>query len=404
MGDAFGEGRPEAGEWPVHQVTLPGLCLDATAVTNEQFAAAAAGTGHITGAEEFGASAVFHLAHRGPAREVAGRVDGAPWWLVAEGAGRRRTASTPPTGRTIRLSTSPGAMRWRTPRGPASDCPPRPSGRPPVSSGQRHPAGHAPRVFPVQRVLLPPPSGRCTLREHPGLHRRRHRIPMREKCWTPNRPPGQWDASCAGLGGTFSVFTSGMDPTELPHRAPPIHRRDTVKRAARVRTRLVVALTAGMMVTSACSSPSGDDAKPAAEHGRYPFGLVGEQSSGGDAVKGDTLTIADYSEPRSLDPSKTVFNGASGGSALAAVYDTLMWCEPERSEYVPWLAKSLTAGPVRLGVGSERVRLQEPRDGQAPRPAAGRDGRGGDPRRSSTPSRPAGTRTSPRSAWVPQPS
>ncbi|MFE7712947.1 SUMF1/EgtB/PvdO family nonheme iron enzyme [Streptomyces sp. NPDC057486] len=90
MGDAFSEGRPEAGEWPVHQVTLPGLCLDATAVTNEQFAASAAGTGRITGAEEFGASAAFHLAHRGPAREVAGRVDGAPWWLVVEGAGRRR--------------------------------------------------------------------------------------------------------------------------------------------------------------------------------------------------------------------------------------------------------------------------------------------------------------------------
>jgi len=90
MGDAFGEGRPEDGERPVHRVTLPGFHMDATAVTNEQFAAFVAATGSITDAEEFGASAVFHLAHRGPAADVTGRVGGAPWWLVVEGASWRR--------------------------------------------------------------------------------------------------------------------------------------------------------------------------------------------------------------------------------------------------------------------------------------------------------------------------
>ncbi len=86
MGDAFDEGYPEDGETPVHQVTLADFHLDATAVTNAQFAAFVDATGHTTDAEELGVSAVFHLAFEGPADDLVDRVDGAPWWWVVRGA------------------------------------------------------------------------------------------------------------------------------------------------------------------------------------------------------------------------------------------------------------------------------------------------------------------------------
>ena len=62
MGDAFGEGYAADGETPVHAVRLDAFRIDATAVTNAQFATFVKDTGYLTGAEEFGISAVFHLA------------------------------------------------------------------------------------------------------------------------------------------------------------------------------------------------------------------------------------------------------------------------------------------------------------------------------------------------------
>ncbi|MEP7091106.1 MAG: formylglycine-generating enzyme family protein [Nocardioidaceae bacterium] len=86
MGDAFGEGYPADGELPVHEVTLDAFRMDATAVTNAQFATFVKDTGFVTGAEEFGVSAVFHLAFEGDRRDVLNRADGAPWWLAVRGA------------------------------------------------------------------------------------------------------------------------------------------------------------------------------------------------------------------------------------------------------------------------------------------------------------------------------
>ena len=86
MGDAFGEGYPGDGEVPVHAVTLPDFHMDATAVTNAEFATFVKATGYVTDAEELGISAVFHLAYSGDRRHVAGPADGAPWWLGVEGA------------------------------------------------------------------------------------------------------------------------------------------------------------------------------------------------------------------------------------------------------------------------------------------------------------------------------
>lgn len=117
-----------------------------------------------------------------------------------------------------------------------------------------------------------------------------------------------------------------------------------MKRAPRVRARLAVALIAGAMLTSACASPndSGSSGKEkTVERGRYEFGLIGKQPDGGKPVRGGTLNFADYAEARSLSPAVTYATGASGGSAMAAVYDVLMRYNTETKKYEPWLAESL---------------------------------------------------------------
>jgi len=86
MGDGLAEG--DTSELPVHRVRLSPFRLDATAVTNDEFAAFVDATGHVTDAERYGSSAVFHLlADR--AADVAGAVPGTPWWLNVRGAAWR---------------------------------------------------------------------------------------------------------------------------------------------------------------------------------------------------------------------------------------------------------------------------------------------------------------------------
>lgn len=108
MGDAFGEGYAGDGETPVHEVSLPGFTISATTVTNRQFATFVKETGYVTGAEELGVSAVFHLAFEGARGDVLNQVGGSPWWLAVKGAD------------------------WRHPGGPASS----------ISDRQNHPVVH----------------------------------------------------------------------------------------------------------------------------------------------------------------------------------------------------------------------------------------------------------------------
>ena len=112
MGDAFGEGYDADGETPVHAVHLDAFRMDATAVTNAQFATFVKDTGYLTGAEEFGVSAVFHLAWQRNTdrreRDLVNRADGVPWWLAIHGAD------------------------WRSPEGPGSD----------ITRRQNHPVVH----------------------------------------------------------------------------------------------------------------------------------------------------------------------------------------------------------------------------------------------------------------------
>ena len=101
---------PADGEGPVRAVRLPAYLIDATAVTNAQYATFVKATGYVTDAERYGWSFVFHLLlGRDAAPHVMeGTVPGAAWWLAVRGAS------------------------WRHPEGPGSD----------VSSRQSHPVTH----------------------------------------------------------------------------------------------------------------------------------------------------------------------------------------------------------------------------------------------------------------------
>lgn len=85
MGDPFDEGYPADGETPVHRVVLREFAVDLGAVTNEEFAAFVDATGHVTDAERYGTSAVFHLAVGDP-EAVVGGAAGTSWWLNVAGA------------------------------------------------------------------------------------------------------------------------------------------------------------------------------------------------------------------------------------------------------------------------------------------------------------------------------
>ena len=112
MGDPFAEGYPDDGETPVHPVDVPAFLVDATQVTNAQFATFVKETGWVTDAEDLGVSAVFDLALRGNSglsySDVLHRVEGTPWWVAVKGAS------------------------WRSPEGPGSD----------VQHRQNHPVVH----------------------------------------------------------------------------------------------------------------------------------------------------------------------------------------------------------------------------------------------------------------------
>ncbi|MEW1846274.1 formylglycine-generating enzyme family protein [Nonomuraea angiospora] len=85
MGDPFGDGLAGDGETPAHEVSLDAFDIDATTVTNADFARFADDTGYRTEAELAGLSAVFHtLVH--PQAEVVSSSPRAPWWLGVAGA------------------------------------------------------------------------------------------------------------------------------------------------------------------------------------------------------------------------------------------------------------------------------------------------------------------------------
>lgn len=85
MGNPRGDGYPEDGEEPVHEVRLSPFAIGIAPVTNEEFGAFVDATGYETEAERFGWSFVFagFLPDEfEPTRAVAR----APWWRQVHGA------------------------------------------------------------------------------------------------------------------------------------------------------------------------------------------------------------------------------------------------------------------------------------------------------------------------------
>lgn len=112
------------------------------------------------------------------------------------------------------------------------------------------------------------------------------------------------------------------------------------------RSRVAIALLASAMLVTGCASSDGDDEPEGGDSSLtkeeiYTAGVVGVDGDPGEPQDGGTLTVADYSEARSLDPTQTIPNGAAGGNALAAVYDVLMRYNVESDAFEPWLAESL---------------------------------------------------------------
>ncbi|WP_026452846.1 ABC transporter substrate-binding protein [Saccharomonospora iraqiensis] len=106
-----------------------------------------------------------------------------------------------------------------------------------------------------------------------------------------------------------------------------------------------VVLAAVLVLGTACS-PGGDRADAgagtAADGGTdYRTGLRNTDPGAATPDRGGTFTMAAFSEPRVLDPARTIVAGSTGGVALAAVYDVLMRWDSEREEVVPRLAESL---------------------------------------------------------------
>jgi len=94
MGDARGDGNPGDGELPVHPVRLEPFTIDATAVTNADFAAFVDATGYVTEAGRYGYSAVFQLALRARPDELLAPVTAAPWWIGVRGADWRHPSGS----------------------------------------------------------------------------------------------------------------------------------------------------------------------------------------------------------------------------------------------------------------------------------------------------------------------
>lgn len=76
---------PGDAEGPVREVVVEPFTIDAYAVTNAAFAAFVEATGHVTDAERFGWSFVFHTFLR-PEHPPTRGVAAAPWWREVHGA------------------------------------------------------------------------------------------------------------------------------------------------------------------------------------------------------------------------------------------------------------------------------------------------------------------------------
>lgn len=112
-------------------------------------------------------------------------------------------------------------------------------------------------------------------------------------------------------------------------------------RIIRSGTRLIALGIAGALLLTGCASSSGESSNANSQTSSGAAGFVGAQDAG-EPVDGGTVTFGSYSFPSSLDPTKTQAAGSTGGTEMAAIYDTLVRSDSVSESFVPQLAKSLT--------------------------------------------------------------
>lgn len=109
------------------------------------------------------------------------------------------------------------------------------------------------------------------------------------------------------------------------------------------RLRSAAAVVATAALVAGCGSSNGGDAdkqEPGAKERTYAEGIIGADDSG-EPVEGGTLSFGAFSEPGALDPAVTIAAGSTGGTEMAAIYDTLMRYESSEEDFVPQLAEAL---------------------------------------------------------------
>lgn len=118
-----------------------------------------------------------------------------------------------------------------------------------------------------------------------------------------------------------------------------------MKQHTKLSARLVAGLAVTALLATGCGSSSDNEAdkKPteANQNASLVSGLV-KPDTGGTPVKGGTLVVGEYSEARSMDPTKTYTSGSVGGSVLGSVYDTLVRYDWTKHTWEPQLAEALT--------------------------------------------------------------
>ncbi|MEU3270209.1 ABC transporter substrate-binding protein [Saccharomonospora sp. NPDC006951] len=116
-------------------------------------------------------------------------------------------------------------------------------------------------------------------------------------------------------------------------------------RTAAVRSFFGATMAAALAVTASCSAAAPDSGTGAGKPSEisYQEGIVGGGEDG-DPVKGGTLSLAPFAEPRSLDPAVTIASGSTGGIEMINIYDTLMRYDSAEKDFVPQLAEKLEAG------------------------------------------------------------
>lgn len=105
--------------------------------------------------------------------------------------------------------------------------------------------------------------------------------------------------------------------------------------------RFVALGLAGALWLTGCASSSGGTAGSDSPSSSGAAGFVGARDTG-ERVDGGVLTFGSYSFPSSLDPARTQAAGSTGGTEMAAIYDTLVRSDSTSGGFVPQLAKTLS--------------------------------------------------------------